>query len=114
VQAVYESLPEPILDKMENVAIVVEDEPSEIVSRKRGVRQGSMLLGLYEGVPLTHRGTSYGMYPVVPDRITLFRIPLQMISRTEEHLRTNIRDTLIHEIAHHYGMSEDEIQNAGY
>jgi predicted Zn-dependent protease with MMP-like domain len=73
-----------------------------------------MLLGLYEGIPLTRRGVDYGMYPVVPDRITLFKQNIEIIARDEQELRAKIREVLIHEIGHYYGMSETEIRRAGY
>ena len=114
VQLAFDSIPERFRDGIENVAIVVEDEATEIVNRRRGVRQGSLLLGLYEGVPLSRRGPYYGTHPVLPDRITLYRIPLERISRSPQHLQDNIRDTLIHEIGHYFGMGEDEIRDAGY
>jgi predicted Zn-dependent protease with MMP-like domain len=73
-----------------------------------------MLLGLYEGVPLSRRGTSYGAYPVVPDRITLFQRNIEATAGSEEELRERIREVMVHEIAHHFGMSEKEIRDAGY
>ena len=111
---VFEALPELFRKSIDNVHIVVEDLPAGQVSRRAGVRAGGVLLGLYEGVPLTKRDTGYGMVPVLPDRITLFKRNLERFSRTDEELRVNIRDTLIHEIGHYYGMSERQIRAAGY
>jgi predicted Zn-dependent protease with MMP-like domain len=71
-------------------------------------------LGLYEGIPVTKRGIDYGMYPVVPDTITLFQRNIEAACRTSGEIGRAIRDTLIHEIAHHFGFSEDEIREAGY
>jgi predicted Zn-dependent protease with MMP-like domain len=73
-----------------------------------------MLLGLYEGVPLSRRGTDYGVYPVVPDRITLFQRNIELTVSLPEELRERIREVMVHEIAHHFGMSEKEIRDAGY
>jgi predicted Zn-dependent protease with MMP-like domain len=73
-----------------------------------------MLLGLYEGVPLPRRGIDYGVVPVMPDTITLFQNNIESIARSESDVRRQIRETLIHEIAHHFGMDEDEIREAGY
>lgn len=114
VSEVFEGLPDLFRRNIDNVHIAVEDAPPEGVGRRRGVRSGGVLLGLYEGVPLTRRGSWYGMAPVVPDRITLFKANLEAFSRTGEELRENIRDTLIHEIGHYYGMTERQIRAAGY
>jgi predicted Zn-dependent protease with MMP-like domain len=114
VSEVFEGLPDLFRRNIDNVHIAVEDAPPEGVGRRRGVRSGGVLLGLYEGVPLTRRGSWYGMAPVLPDRITLFKANLEAFSRTREELRENIRDTLIHEIGHYYGMTERQIRAAGY
>ncbi len=114
VSEVFEGLPDLFRRNIDNVHIAVEDAPPEGVGRRRGVRSGGVLLGLYEGVPLTRRGSWYGMAPVLPDRITLFKANLEAFSRTGEELRENIRDTLIHEIGHYYGMTERQIRAAGY
>ena len=73
-----------------------------------------MLLGLYEGIPLTRRGAEYGVYPVVPDTITLYQKNIEAVSRSDEEVRGTIRDVLIHEIGHYFGMTDAEIRKAGY
>jgi predicted Zn-dependent protease with MMP-like domain len=84
---------------MSNVAIVVEDEPPP----------GLSLLGLYQGVPLTRRGSGYGGVP--PDKITIFRRPLERhYGATEETLRLAIRRVVLHEIAHHFGISDERLR----
>ena len=110
----FASLPAGFLSRLENVHVVVEEKESRRVRSKAGVRSGGLLLGLYEGVPLDKRGTDYGMYPVLPDRITLYQRNIESVSETPDEIRKVIRDTLIHEIAHHFGMSEREIRDAGY
>jgi len=109
---VFESLPAPFRGAIDNVRIVVEDRPQG--RTKAGYRPGTILLGLYEGVPLTKRDTSYGAYPVLPDTITLYRDNIAAVARTDEEMRGVLRDTLIHEIGHYFGMSEREIRAAGY
>ncbi|MDH4069394.1 MAG: metallopeptidase family protein [Ignavibacteria bacterium] len=109
----FESLPDVLMQKLENVVVVVEERPSPETSRRFG-RGGGILLGLYEGVPLTFRGAHYGSYPVAPDKISLFRQNILRTVRSEEEVPEKIRDVLIHEIAHHFGMDEDEIRDAGY
>jgi predicted Zn-dependent protease with MMP-like domain len=113
-QEVFDTLPAPFRDAIDNVHIVIEERPSRGTGLKVGYRPGTLLLGLYEGVPLTKRGTSYGMYGVVPDKITLYRENIRAVARGDEEVRGVIRDTLIHEIGHYFGMSEKQIRAAGY
>jgi predicted Zn-dependent protease with MMP-like domain len=106
------TIPSELLEKIENVAIVVEEWPSAHQLEKifkRGER--GMLLGLYEGIPKTRRG-NYGIGPTLPDKITIFKKPLEMFSKDQADLEKNVRDTVVHEIAHHFGMDEDDIRNA--
>lgn len=114
VQEIFESLPVLFQQKMENVHIAIEEQPSEETLRKMGIRKPSDLLGLYEGVPLTRRGEGYGMYPVVPDTISLYKKNIERGARSVEEVRQRIRSVLIHEIAHYYGMNEEEVRAAGY
>jgi predicted Zn-dependent protease with MMP-like domain len=113
-QEEFDALPEPFRSRVENVHVVVEETDSREPRKKARVRPGGFLLGLYEGVPLVHRGTGYGAYPVLPDRITLFQKNIESVAASVEEIRVKIREVLIHEIAHHFGMSEREIRNAGY
>jgi predicted Zn-dependent protease with MMP-like domain len=110
----FANLPEPFRQRIENVRIVIEDVDSAVQRRRAGLGRSSMLLGLYEGVPLTRRGVDYGVMPVMPDTITLFQKNIESIARSDAEIRTQIRETLIHEIAHYFGMDEDEIRDAGY
>jgi predicted Zn-dependent protease with MMP-like domain len=113
-QEVFDSLPPPFLGAIDNVHIVVEDRPSRETGARVGYRPGTLLLGLYEGIPLTKRGSSYGMYGVVPDKITLYRENIRAVAPADEEMRRVIRDTLIHEIGHYFGMNERQIRAAGY
>jgi predicted Zn-dependent protease with MMP-like domain len=108
VQEEYDALPSLFRGTMENIRIVVEDYPPP------GRRGKGMLLGEYHGIPLSRRGVDYGMYPVVPDTITLFKANLEALAAAEPDLRRHVRETLIHEIGHYFGMSEEEIRRAGY
>jgi predicted Zn-dependent protease with MMP-like domain len=114
VEEEFASLPQGFRRHLENVHVVVEERPDESLVRRQRVRSGTLLLGLYEGVPLTKRGTGYGMYPVLPDRITIFKENLERISHTYDELVVRTRETLIHEVGHYYGMSEQQIREAGY
>ncbi len=114
MQEVFDTLPEKFRSAFENVRIVVEDVPLEATQRRFATRGGSMLLGLYEGIPLSKRGSDYGVYPVIPDTITLFQRNIESVSRSEAEVRKRIREVLIHEIGHYFGMTDAEIRKAGY
>jgi len=114
VQEAFDELPERFRQEIENVRIIVDDVETPRIRRNVGIRAGSMLLGLYEGVPLNRRGEGYGMYPVVPDTITLFQRNIESVVRGVLELRRCVREVLIHELGHYFGMSEEEIRSAGY
>lgn len=107
----FESLPDAFRHRVENVQIVVEDFPSDdaMVRTKAGRRN---LLGLYQGVPLPHRGTSYGMYPVGPDKITLYQKNIESVCSSEEEIEHRIVEVLFHELGHYFGMNEREVREA--
>jgi predicted Zn-dependent protease with MMP-like domain len=106
------TLPPQILDRMDNVAITVQEWPSRNQLDSSRVPPGSTLFGLYQGVPLTRRSSHYGMVP--PDRITIFRGPLTRYFATPEAIAEQVRKTVVHEIAHHFGMGEAQIAGLGY
>jgi predicted Zn-dependent protease with MMP-like domain len=101
----FNHLPALFKKKIENVEIVVEDVPLSS-------GQHSLLLGLYHGVPLTKRGTWYGMSPVLPDRISLYQKNIESVCSTDEEIRGKIYEVLCHEIGHYFGMDESQIRNA--
>jgi predicted Zn-dependent protease with MMP-like domain len=94
---------------MQNIAIVVEDEPSGELLREMEIDPPDTLFGLYQGVPLTERHWGYGN--ALPDRILLFQGPHERDAADHEDLIVSIAETLIHEIGHYFGMSEDEIED---
>lgn len=102
------SLDKGHLKHLENVAILIEDQPSEEQREKMNLNNHQTLLGLYEGVPLSNRG---GNHKILPDKITLFKTPLEMRSSDEQSLKENIRHTLWHEIAHYFGLNHEQINN---
>ncbi len=104
-----DSIPENLGKLMENVAVFVEDWPTE--EQLEG-RPGT-LLGLYQGVDLTRRSPlSYGA--VMPDRITIFRGPISSLARSDEQLVHLITETVIHEVAHHFGISDARLEELGW
>ncbi len=112
VEAIDE-LPDDILGMLDNVEIVVADAPTaDQLDEAGSLDAGEMLLGLYEGIPLTDRTGSYGM--VLPDKITLFQGALESVCPDEETLRNEVRVTVIHELAHHFGISDRRLQELGW
>ncbi|MCI0449201.1 MAG: metallopeptidase family protein [Chlorobi bacterium] len=107
-----ENIPELFKDKIENLAFIVEPYPSESDLGKVGLKEKHSLLGLYSGVPYTHRTTWYT--GVTPDRIILFQRNIEALCNSIEQLKEKIREVVIHEVAHYFGMNEDEIRKAGY
>lgn len=101
------SLPNHYTDNMKNVAIVIEDEPSEAQRQKLHLVNGVTLYGLYEGIPLTQRSGNYSL--VLPDKITIFKNPIVQGANSMDALREQIKRTVWHEIAHHYGLDHDRI-----
>jgi predicted Zn-dependent protease with MMP-like domain len=110
VAEAVESLPEEFQDRLENVDVVVEDLPSRAQMKKTHLGQGYTLLGLYEGVPLTERTTHYGLVP--PDKITIFQKTIEDACRGggEREIKDQVRETVIHEIAHHFGIDDERLQ----
>ncbi len=109
--AAYDALPDDFHDTIDNVYIVVEDYPSEATQKKMKVSQHG-LLGLYEGIPLTERGTWYGSVPVLPDKITLYQKNIEAVCRDEEEMELRIMEVLFHELGHYYGMDERQVREA--
>jgi predicted Zn-dependent protease with MMP-like domain len=106
-----DEIPPELGREMENVAVVVEDWPTP--RQLAGVGPGATLLGLYEGVPITKRGPlSYA--GVAPDRITIFRGPLSRLARDDADLARRVRVTVLHEVGHYFGMSDDRLREMGW
>ena len=102
------SIPRRFRDAMSNVAIVVEDEPSRELLREMEIEPPDTLLGLYQGTPLTERRWDYGN--TLPDRILIFQGPHEREADDDDDLVASIAETLIHEIGHYFGLSEEEIE----
>jgi len=103
------SIPRRFRDGMRNIAIVVEDEPSPALLAEMEIEPPDTLLGLYQGVPLTERG--WGSGNQLPDRILIFQGPHERQSDGDDDLAMAVAETLIHEIGHYFGMSEEEIED---
>ncbi len=110
VQEGISLIPKKFMAKLENVAIVIEDEPTVQQREKLKLRKSFTLFGLYEGVPQTKRGPHYGM--TLPDKITIFQRPIEQFAGSEEEIRKIVCDTVWHEIAHHFGSDEQRVREA--
>jgi predicted Zn-dependent protease with MMP-like domain len=114
VTEALESLPEEFLEKLENVQVDIEEWPSpnDLLDAGLSARSKHSLLGLYHGVPMTERGIYYMAFP---DRISIYQKPIEaMTGPDEERIREQVRRTVIHEIAHYYGISDERLDELGW
>ena len=111
VEKALAGLPSPFQERLHNVDIVIKTRPSREDLRFADAEPGEVLYGFYQGVPLTERGADYGM--VLPDKITIFQEPLELDFRDERSLIREVRTTVLHEIAHHFGISDEELVEMG-
>ena len=114
IQDALDTIPEEFLDELENVAIVMADEPEEEDFECDGyyTEEGD-LLGLYDGIAMTERGDDYG-FGDYPDTIMIFKGPHERLGLNRADTLEVIRTTVVHEIAHYFGMDEDQVDEMGY
>jgi len=103
-----DTVPEWFREKLQNIDIVVEDEPPARLLKDMGIGRGGTILGLYQGVPLSRRGFWYGN--VLPDRIVLYMGPILRDSGSPEDTARKVREVVIHEIGHYFGFSDSELR----
>jgi predicted Zn-dependent protease with MMP-like domain len=106
-----DDLPEVFQEKLDNVEVVVEDWPDQETLRLAGVRSHTDLLGLYHGVPQTVRTQNYGL--VLPDRISIYQGPIELRCHTVNQARALVSRVIRHELAHHFGIDDDRLQEMG-
>jgi predicted Zn-dependent protease with MMP-like domain len=111
VAEALDSLPPEFQEKMENVEVVIDGWPSREQVRSMGLPPGQTLLGLYEGIPLTKRTSRYGQ--VLPDRITIYQGPVEACCRGSEEVRRQVRQVVMHELGHHFGISDERLRELG-
>ena len=111
VTKAIESLPDEFMERLENVDIVIADEPTKTQLDRSDVEQGNTLLGLYEGVPLTERTSGYSF--VAPDKITIFQKTIEASFKNDAEMVKEIRRVVLHEIAHHFGIDDDRLEELG-
>jgi predicted Zn-dependent protease with MMP-like domain len=112
VESALNELPEPFSELLEEVAIEIRDRPTPAQLRQTGVSHGGLLLGLYHGRPRTRRGVEDS--GTMPDVIYIFQDHLQAIAGNRDDLVKQVRVTVLHEIGHHFGMSEEDLDRLGY
>jgi predicted Zn-dependent protease with MMP-like domain len=108
VEESIDSLPQHFRKLLQNVAVLVEDVPSPETMRDMGLRSPFQLFGLYHGIPLDKRGSYYGNVP--PDVVIIYQLPIERACGTEAEIREQVRDTVVHEVGHFFGMSEAELR----
>lgn len=114
VQDAIDSIPDEFIDELDNVVFMVADEPEEDDYYGDGLfTEAGELMGLYSGMPMTERGDDYG-YAEFPDTITIFKGPHERMGLSREDTIEEIRRTVVHEIAHYFGMDEDQVDEMGY
>jgi predicted Zn-dependent protease with MMP-like domain len=111
-QAIRE-IPDDFLEALENVDVFVEEEADPEVLDELGIHFPGDLLGLYQGVPRGEQ-SSFNPPPILPHRIILFRRPILRMSRNRRGVVEQIKKTLVHEVAHHFGFSDDRLRELGY
>jgi len=101
VEETIKNLPRKFKKYLNNIAIIVEDKPSDLDTY-------NFVLGIYHGVPLKHRGAFYGNVP--PDIIVIYKEPIERVCRTEKEIKRKVREVVLHEIGHYFGLSEKELR----
>jgi len=108
----FERLPQWVRDKIKNVALLIENEPSQEDRGAEGLSDDETLLGLYKGIPLSARGEGYGVGMTLPDTITLYQWPIEDAAEEDgKDVRDVVAETIWHEFAHHFGMDEHEVRD---
>lgn len=108
VDEAMEQLPRALASRIENLALKIQDQPTRAQLRRWDVPVDEELLGFYEGIPLTERTTDYGM--IAPDVIYIFQKPIEEACASETEIRDEVRRTVRHEIAHHFGIDDERLE----
>jgi predicted Zn-dependent protease with MMP-like domain len=111
VAEALDSLPPDFQQKIDNIDVVIRPWPTREEVRRMGLPPGETLLGLYEGIPLTERTSRYGL--VLPDRITIYQGPIEACCRSVGEVRLRVRQVVMHELGHHFGISDERLRELG-
>ncbi len=112
VEEALAELPEPFASHLEEVSVEIKPRPTAKQLKEAGLEEDELLLGLYVGHPMTQR--SVEMSAVLPDTIFIFQEDVELVSKNEKDLVEQVRVTVLHEIGHHFGMDEDDLDEVGY
>ena len=112
VSRALDGIPDLVAEHMNNIDVVIEDWPTKAQYEDLGLEPDEWLFGLYEGTSLLERGITSD--PLLPDKITIFKGPLEEACESEEQIAEEVRRTVVHEIAHHFGIDEDRLRDLGY
>lgn len=108
VHKALKRLPKFFKEKMENIEVVIESRASRGILLEMGLKSPYELLGLYQGVPFNRRGFYYGN--VLPDKITLFQLPIESLCQTKEEIEKKVREVVVHEVGHYFGLDEKRLR----
>ena len=108
VVSALKRLPRFFKKKMKNVDVIVEDKASRELLSEMGLRSPFELLGLYQGIPINRRGFYYGN--VLPDKITLFQMPIESMCKTKEEIEEKVKEVVIHEVGHYFGLDDKRLR----
>jgi predicted Zn-dependent protease with MMP-like domain len=111
VREAVATLPRDLLQRVQNVEIVIERRPTARDRKVAGIGPGGTLLGLYHGIPLTHRGEYYNL--VLPDKISIYQEPIESVCRGDDQVKEQVRKTVIHELGHYFGIDDDRLDELG-
>jgi predicted Zn-dependent protease with MMP-like domain len=111
VREAVASLPQDLLSRVHNVDIVIEARPTARDRKLARIGPNDLLLGLYHGIPLTHRGVNYNL--VTPDKISIYQEHIEAICETEDDIREQVRKTVLHELGHYFGIDDDRLHELG-
>jgi len=112
VEQALGELPEPFATHLEEVSVEIKQRPTDKQLKDQGLGDDELLLGLYVGHPMTERSVEYS--GMLPDAIYIFQEDIELVSRSEKELVEQVRTTVLHEIGHHFGMDEDDLDELGY
>lgn len=112
VEKALAEVPEPFASHLEEMRVEIRDRPTRRQLREAGLEDDDLLLGLYVGRPLTERSVEHS--GTLPDVIYIFQEDVELVSESEEDLVREVRTTVLHELGHHFGMDEDDLEEAGY
>jgi len=112
VEEALRELPEPFAQHLEEVSVEIKDRPTDKQLKDQGLKDDELLLGLYVGHPMTERSVEYS--GMLPDAIYIFQEDIELVSGNEKELVEQVRTTVLHEIGHHFGMDEDDLDDLGY